>query len=84
MAAAPKCRAECLELVREMSFPVVVAPTVGKFISRINSKHLAPHFGAELFLVAILFFGIHFFSKMAADGQNLLVYKFQTSNLIIM
>ena len=47
---------------------IVVAVITEKFISRINSKHLAPHFGAELFLVAILFFGIHFFSKMAVDG----------------
>ena len=29
-SSAPKWRAKCLELVREMSFPVVVAPTVYK------------------------------------------------------
>ena len=55
--------------------PTVVAVTTRKLISCTNSKHLAPHFGAELFLVAILFFGVHFFSEMAADGQDLLACK---------
>ena len=61
----------------------VSAPTTGKLILRINSKHLAPHFGSEVFLVALLLFGDHFFREMAAEAKIYMHAKLWASSLKI-
>ena len=47
----------------------------GKLIYPTNFKNSAQHFRLEVFLVAILFIGDHFFSEIAADSQDLLACK---------
>ena len=67
----------------EVNSCTVGASTTGKLISPTNSKHLACHFGSELFLVAILFFGYHFLVKWLQTAKIYLHAKFRTSSLKI-